>query len=212
MGRKTPTRTGDEREEAQETDGRALIRERNRGLIEEACYGLLKAGNLNPTADEVADRSGVGRRTVFRHFQSMESLVQSVHDRFLSEITPFLNAPSAAADLDSALAGLAERRARFHEISAPFRRAAALFKHHSEAVREREAAGEAMMRARLEAAVAPHLVDPEGLIMDGLELIFSFEAWDRLRTQQGLSPERARQATLRAAQALASTARRATDG
>ena len=44
----------------------------------------IKAGNLEPTAQQVADESGVGIRTVFRQFDEMENLFKSV-DAVLSK-------------------------------------------------------------------------------------------------------------------------------
>ena len=59
-------------------DGRNLRSINSQKLIVDACIKLFKAGNLEPTAQQVADESGVGIRTVFRQFDEMENLFQSV--------------------------------------------------------------------------------------------------------------------------------------
>ena len=56
------------------TDGRALRTKKSRRAIIEATLGLYADGILVPTAQLVADRSGLGMRTVFRHFSEMEKL------------------------------------------------------------------------------------------------------------------------------------------
>ena len=52
-------------------DGRNLRSINSQKLIVNACIKLFKAGNLEPTAQQVADESGVGIRTVFRQFDEM---------------------------------------------------------------------------------------------------------------------------------------------
>ena len=59
-------------------DGRNLRSINSQKLIVDACIKLFKAGNLEPTAQQVADESGVGIRTVFRQFDEMENLFKSV--------------------------------------------------------------------------------------------------------------------------------------
>ena len=65
-------------------DGRNLRSINSQKLIVNACIKLFKAGNLEPTAQQVADESGVGIRTVFRQFDEMENLFKSV-DAVLSK-------------------------------------------------------------------------------------------------------------------------------
>ena len=55
-------------------DGRSERTRRSKDRIVEALLNLYSDGILVPTAQEVADRSGLGIRTVFRHFNEMESL------------------------------------------------------------------------------------------------------------------------------------------
>ena len=65
-------------------DRRNLRSINSQKLIVDACIKLFKAGNLEPTAQQVADESGVGIRTVFRQFDEMENLFKSV-DAVLSK-------------------------------------------------------------------------------------------------------------------------------
>ncbi|MDC0123301.1 TetR family transcriptional regulator [Gammaproteobacteria bacterium] len=65
-------------------DGRNLRSINSQKLIVDACIKLFKAGNLEPTAQQVADESGIGIRTVFRQFDEMENLFKSV-DAVLSK-------------------------------------------------------------------------------------------------------------------------------
>ena len=65
-------------------DGRNLRSINSQKLIVDACIKLFKEGNLEPTAQQVANESGVGIRTVFRQFDEMENLFKAV-DAVLSK-------------------------------------------------------------------------------------------------------------------------------
>ena len=72
------------------TDGRVLRGTRNKQLIVNAVYDLVRGGSLEPTAQDVAQRAGVGVRTVFRQFQDMDALAHAVGDRVMRELIPIL--------------------------------------------------------------------------------------------------------------------------
>ena len=61
-------------------DGRYKRSEANRQLIINAMINLVNKGNYMPTAQQVADTSGVSIRTVFRHFTEMDLLYREIDD------------------------------------------------------------------------------------------------------------------------------------
>ena len=65
-------------------DGRNLRSIKSKQMIVDALIKLVKEGNFEPTAQKVADESGVGIRTVFRQFDDMENLLK-VSDAKLSK-------------------------------------------------------------------------------------------------------------------------------
>ena len=64
----------------EKVDGRLKRSEANRQLIIDAMINLVNRGNYMPTAQQVADTSGVSIRTVFRHFTEMELLYREIDD------------------------------------------------------------------------------------------------------------------------------------
>ena len=64
------------RSSPEKIDGRRLRSGRSRQLIIESMLQLIKDGNLAPTAKQVANHAKVGIRSVFRHFEDMEALIQ----------------------------------------------------------------------------------------------------------------------------------------
>jgi AcrR family transcriptional regulator len=103
-------------------DGRVRRGARNRERILEALFELVKGGVLLPTAEQVAERAGVGTRTVFRHFADMESLFAEMEARLEREVRPFLEEPPAAGSLEERARALVQRRAGLFARIAPFER------------------------------------------------------------------------------------------
>ena len=61
-------------------DGRILRSKKSQNIILESIINLINQGNLYPTAEEVAKESGIAIRTVFRHFDDMETLLMKVDE------------------------------------------------------------------------------------------------------------------------------------
>lgn len=101
-------------------DGRRASRHRNLLAVVDAMLELFAEGNLDPGAQEVANRSGVSRRSVFRYFEDMEALgraaIQRMHDRLEQYAVP--SAP-ADAPLPERVAALAEQRVNLYSRGAP---------------------------------------------------------------------------------------------
>ena len=55
-------------------DGRRQRSDRSRRRIIEALFDLIGEGDMSPSAVNVAARAEVGLRTVFRHFEDMDSI------------------------------------------------------------------------------------------------------------------------------------------
>ena len=60
------------------TDGRRARGHVSRSRIVAAMIELVREGCVAPTAEQVALRADVGLRTVFRHFDDMESLYREI--------------------------------------------------------------------------------------------------------------------------------------
>ena len=66
---------------AEKIDGRTARARRTREAIVDATLALLDAGNLRPSADEIAERAGVSPRSIFQHFGDRETLQRAVGAR-----------------------------------------------------------------------------------------------------------------------------------
>lgn len=196
MHRAQRRRRQDEREEGragpeEAADGRVRRGAENRGRILDAVYELVREGHLLPTAEQVAQRAGVGERTVFRHFEDMETLHAELNARLRREVQPILDEPPIAGARGERVRALVSRRARLFETIAPFHRSAALQRHRSAFLRRAHAETCRVLREDLARAFAPELAGDDAWLLEALDQAASLEAWDRLRSEQKLSRDRA---------------------
>ncbi len=187
-------------------DGRVRRGTRNHEAIMQALSDLIKETHLPPSIADIAQRAGVGTRTIFRQFEDVETLYQKISERVLRDVTsmPFPTAPSG--DLEHDLRMLVARRARIFEHITPFRHAGQLVKHQSAFLQKQNETLTQIFRTALMAVVSPHIGDAACNIIEALDTLLSFEAWDRLRCQQKLNSEQAEHVLADAALVLAKAA------
>ena len=59
-------------------DGRQSRTARSRLAICEACLDLVQEGALQPSAEEIAERAGLSRRSIFNHLADLAELYDAV--------------------------------------------------------------------------------------------------------------------------------------
>jgi AcrR family transcriptional regulator len=190
------------------SDGRLRRGERSREAIVAALFELVGEGVLQPTAQQVAERARVGIRSVFRHFDDMDGLYATMDARLREDALPILREASAEGSLRERARALVDRRARLFERIAPYKRSANVQRWRSTFLSAQHATLVRELRGALLRAL-PELEDAPAEWVEALDVLLSFEAWDRLRTDQRLSRERAQAALERAVLALAERALRA---
>ncbi len=174
-------------------DGRRRRGQDNRARIVAAMLDIIRGGQVAPVAEEVAARADVGLRTVFRHFQDMESLYREMSVVIEAELVAVAERPLQSTAWRDRLVELVERRAMAFEKIAPFRQASDVFRHRSSFLRVDHARFVAILREILLRELPEDLAqDPERVEI--LDLLLSYEAWSRLRHEQGLSPKGTREA------------------
>jgi len=71
-------------------DGRVARRDRNRVAVLDAALELFAEDNLEPTPEQVAARSGLSLRSVYRYFEDREGLLRAAIDRRLETVIPLV--------------------------------------------------------------------------------------------------------------------------
>jgi len=96
-------------------DGRRLRSERSRQAIIDAMLNLVEEGILVPTAQQVSERAGVGIRSVFRHFNDMESLFATADTRIREQYQGLFAGGNRDGSLQDRLLHAVEQRALSYE-------------------------------------------------------------------------------------------------
>lgn len=189
--------------EAAEEDGRRVRGQTNRRKIVEAMIALVSEGVMSPSAQEVAERADVGLRTVFRHFDDMDSLYSEMSAQVSASILPLISSTFAAGDWRGRIQELIERRATAFDKMLPFKSAADTIRHKSKFLAQEHEQLLKFNRARVLEALSPEM-RKERTLIEALDLLLSFETWRRLRRDQALSVAQAKATIASAVGALTS--------
>jgi AcrR family transcriptional regulator len=104
-------------------DGRQSRTARSRLAICEACLDLVQEGELQPSADQIAERAGVSRRSIFNHFADLAELYDAVVEVGMQRCAPLLEEISERKPVSHRVERLVHARSRFLEVTAAFTRA-----------------------------------------------------------------------------------------
>lgn len=173
-------------EENPHPDGRRQRSQASRAKIVEAFMTLLKEGDPRPSAARVAKKAGVGLRSVFRHFDDMDSLYLEIDNLLYKRWAPVLTAPYRSSDWRDQLIELIERRAEVSEHIAPYRlitnfarfRSAQLMKNYERLMK---------YERRALADILPKAVQDDKNRSRAILLATSFDSWRLFRHDQKLS-------------------------
>lgn len=188
-------------------DGRRARRHRSRELAVDAMLDLVAEGVLRPTAQQVAERSGVSLRSIFRIFEDVQSLHEAATARHLERVGHLFVPLAADGDLEARAHTTAVALGGLYEAVGPIRRAALRLAPESEVFAERLRHVTLWLRTELDRVFAPELAragDPA--LRAALEAVCSFEAWEQLRRAQELSEPDAAEVVQAAVVALLQTA------
>jgi AcrR family transcriptional regulator len=184
----------------EEPDGRRRRSRDSRSRIIAAMIELVRGGDITPSAADVACRAGVGLRSVFRHFNDMESLYREMTDLIESDLRARAALPFKGETWRARIIEMVDRRGAGFEAVAPMIRAASALRHTSAVLRDDHTRMVAALRALLRQQAPRGALDRPRL--QALELLLSFESWNRLREDQGLTVAETRKVLRTAIEAL----------
>ncbi len=192
----TPPASGREAGASHRADGRRERSRSSRAKIIAALFDLVQRGDVSPSAARVADCAGVGLRTVFRHFDDMDSLYREISERIEERVLPNMRRAFASADWRDQLRELTARRADYFEIILPFRISANLKRYQSPFLMADYVRLLKMERMEIE-SILPPAVLADGIGVESLNVALSFQSWRLLRHDQSLPPETAQRVLAR---------------
>lgn len=175
-------------------DGRTARAQRTRDSIVRACVDLVVQGDIRPTAPRIAERAGVSVRSVFQHFDDLETLFALVAEQAVAGLGDGMRPIDPTLPLADRVARFTAQRARLMEAVTPIRRAANVHAPFSPAIQDRVAAGHELFRAELETVFGTELEragDRRGAVVDMLDVAAGWSSWEVLRTLDGRTVDQA---------------------
>lgn len=169
-----------------EADGRRQRSNRSREQIVRAMIELIRAGEMQPAAARVAEKANVGLRTVFRHFEEMDTLSREISAIVEAEILPLVERPFEGKTWRIQMDELLERRAHIYERVMPLKIAGSLQRFRSHFLMEDYTRFLRMERQGLKRVLPAKIVN-DPVLFPAIEMATGFQAWRRLRQDQRLS-------------------------
>ncbi|QQS11331.1 MAG: TetR/AcrR family transcriptional regulator [Rhodospirillales bacterium] len=193
-------------------DGRNLRAESTRAKVVAGCRALMAETGRLPKVAEIAVRAGVSVRSVFQHFQDVETLFATVLDEAIAELHGTL--PPARAEegpLAERVARLVAMRAGAFERAMPLRVAAFGMAGGVAPAPERGRALRVLARQRTALVFKPELDALDATVreqtLDALQAAMDWENWIALRHFQRLAVDEAEAVWRRTVTALILQAR-----
>jgi AcrR family transcriptional regulator len=184
-------------------DGRNERSRRTREAVVDALLALHDEGDLTPTAQRVAAKAGVALRTVYGHFNDMETLYAEAGERELRRLYAVAEVVPADLPMAERVERFCRSRARVLEYLMPVMRATRLREPFSPQLARNRARYIASADAEVERVFARELEGPHGAkMLDALYLATGGPAWDALRTDRHLDPSAAEAVMRRTVTAL----------
>lgn len=173
------------------SDGRRRRSHDSQQRIVDGMLALVAEGIHSPSAEQVSERAGVGLRSVFRHFKDMESLHSEIAAVLTERLEKVARQPFMATDWQGQLFELVQRRCNAYETAAPFLEAGQIHRAHSTVLKASHARFVAVLRSiMLERLPASPMID--NATIEALDLLLSYESWQRLRRDQNLPADEAK--------------------
>ena len=193
-----------------QVDGRTARALRTREAIVDATIALVEEGDVRPTAPRIAERAEVSVRSVFQHFDDLESLYAAVAERLLERVADLVGTIDPTIPLPQRIERFVAQRGRLLEAISPIRRAANVHAPFSPVITQRLRAGHDFFKSEVEQAFKPELdrlTEPErGELLDALSVTLSWGSWETLRTLDGSTQARARRVLEKALAAVLASA------
>ncbi len=194
------------------TDGRQLRRQRNREAVVDALLDLYRDGNLRPSTEEIATRSGLSPRSLFRYFDDVDDLTRTAIlriERRAAVLFPIEVAPTAA--VGTKVRALVDQRFTLFDAVGNAAAVSRLRSPFQPILADRLRRNRSLLRGQLETLFAPELnrMDKRhaAVTLAAADVLTSFESHQLLLKDQELSARQAKEAMSSALVILLGTGR-----
>lgn len=167
-------------------DGRRVRSERSRRKIIDAMLDLVKSGKMQPGAANIAKAAGVSLRTVFRHFEEIDSLYREMYAQLEVELLPAAMVPWKSEHWRDRLDELISRRHETYPGVQHLKVSASMRRFQSTFLMEADRKFVQFEGLRVASILPPEIVENEELFT-ALNLAVGFGTWYRLVADHDMS-------------------------
>jgi AcrR family transcriptional regulator len=162
----------------------------------------MEEGSLNPSVEEITEKSGVSQRSVFRYFDGLEDLRQTVIQHHFSRVEDLLDVAGAnEGPLDERIRWFVSTRLKLYEVVANPTRVARTKAPYAPLLAEELARFRSMLADQIrylfanefKAMTSSETQDVTMLIAS----IVSFDSWEQMLTVHNRTPTQIRRAWAR---------------
>lgn len=173
-------------------DGRTARRDRNREAVLDAALELFAEGVLTPNATQVAERSGVSLRSVYRYYEDLEELIRASIERSAERNAQLFTLDRLGeGPLEERIDRIVAQRRALYAAVGGMARAAVVRGRTDELVRAQVERQMARLRAQAAAMFAPELAalpaKARQELADALSIALGLEAMEQLHVAIGRS-------------------------
>jgi AcrR family transcriptional regulator len=192
---------------ASQPDGRTARRDRNRDAVLDAVLELFAEDSLAPGPADVAERSGVSLRSVYRYYEDMDALARAAIGRHMVRMAPLFELEGVGTGpLAERVERMVATRLRLYEAAAPMARASVVRARTNPIIGERLAETRVLLRRQVEDMFEPELAafpsPARREVAASLDLVLELESLEHLRRHRGLSGPESHRILVRAVTAL----------
>ena len=180
-------------------DGRTARARRTRTAIVDALLSLLDDGDLQPTANRIAERAGISLRLIYHHFGDLDSLFRAVAERQHERIARLWRPVDVSLPLPERIDAFVDQRIAILDLITAVRRAGQVHEASSREIQETYRQAQAAGRAEIAVTFAAELrtlpaAERESLV-NGLQGVLGWGFWNDLHIA-GLDRDEARATVL----------------
>jgi AcrR family transcriptional regulator len=169
-------------------DGRLLRSERSRHLIIEATIELIGEGILIPTAQQVAERANVGIRSVFRHFDDMDSIFETTNERVYENVKHHFTGGDRSGALNIRVIHAVEQLTNGYKAAKNFMLSGRIRIWNTPVIEKNYGLNQLRLKKELEDWI-PEILNLGAHDRESAYALTSFDYWYRLTDHQKVSQE-----------------------
>jgi TetR/AcrR family transcriptional regulator, regulator of autoinduction and epiphytic fitness len=178
----------------QPVDGRTARRDRNRTAVLDAVLELFAERNVIPSAEDVARRSGVSLRSVYRYVENTDELILAAVERRREQVAPLFEIDRmGTGTLEDRVAALCRSRVGAYDEVAPTSRAARARAYSVPILRDQLDEASRLLRDQVATQLAPELdaLSPETRedVLAAADALCQLETIELYRHQRGYSSD-----------------------